>query len=58
MDISRIAKVVLKNSSPITDTHTKVTTVGGTLLGFQEFFLQPIIKDRPNRAELFVDRSG
>ena len=27
-------------------THTKVTTVG-TLSGFQEFFLQPIIKDRP-----------
>ena len=39
--------------SPPTDrhtdrqTHTKVTTVG-TLSGFQEFFLQPIIKDRPN----------
>ena len=28
-------------------THTKVKTEG-TLLGFQEFFLQPIIKDRPN----------
>ena len=28
-------------------THTKVTTVG-TLSGFQEFLLQPIIKDRPN----------
>ena len=28
-------------------THTKVITVG-TLSGFQEFFLQPIIKDRPN----------
>ena len=28
-------------------TDTKVTTVG-TLLGFQKFFLQPIIKDRPN----------
>merc|ERR1711923_411027 len=28
-------------------THTKVTTEG-TLSGFQEFFLQPIIKDRPN----------
>ena len=39
--------------SPRTDrqtdrrTDTKVTTVG-TLSGFQEFFLQPIIKDRPN----------
>ena len=30
-----------------THTHTKVTTEG-TLSGFQEFFLQPIIKDRPN----------
>ena len=32
-----------------TDRHTdtKVTTEG-TLSGFQEFFLQPIIKDRPN----------
>ena len=30
-----------------TDTHTKVATVG-TLSGFQEFFLQPIINDRPN----------
>ena len=28
-------------------THTKVTTEG-TLSGFQEFFLQPLIKDRPN----------
>ena len=27
-------------------TYTKVTTVG-TLSGFQEFFLQPVIKDRP-----------
>ena len=35
--------------SPVTDrqTDTKVTTEG-TLSGFQEFFLQPIIKDRPN----------
>ena len=33
-----------------THTHTqthRVTTVG-TLSGFQDFFLQPIIKDRPN----------
>ena len=37
--------------SPSTDTqtHTKVTTEG-TLSGFQELFLQPIIKDRPNYA--------
>ena len=28
-------------------THMKMTTVG-TLSGFQEFFLQPTIKDRPN----------
>ena len=31
-----------------TDRHTKVTTVG-TLSGLQDFFLQPIIKDRPNK---------
>ena len=31
-----------------THTHTKVTTVG-TLSGLQEFFLQPIIKDRPKK---------
>ena len=30
-----------------TQTHTKVITEG-TLSGFQDFFLQPIIKDRPN----------
>ena len=30
-------------------TDTKVTTVS-ILSGFQEFFLQPSIKDRPNRA--------
>jgi len=30
-------------------THTKVTTVG-TLSGFHEFFLQPIIKDRPYKV--------
>ena len=30
-------------------TDTKVTTEG-TLSGFQEFFLQPIIKDRPGLA--------
>ena len=28
-------------------THTKVNTEG-TISGFQDFFLQPIIKDRPN----------
>ena len=30
-------------------THTKVKTEG-TLSGFQEVFLQPIIKDRPNKS--------
>ena len=38
-------------------TDTKVTTVG-TLSGFQEVFLQPIIKDRPNKeapkAQIFI----
>ena len=31
-----------------TQTDTKVTTEG-TLSGFQDFFLRPIIKDRPNK---------
>ena len=35
-------------------THTKVTTVG-TLSGVQEFFLQPIIKDRPNTLVDYVN---
>ena len=34
-------------------THTKVTTEG-TLSGFQEFFLQPFIKDRPNRLKALL----
>ena len=37
--------------SPFTDRHTDRQTdrqTEGTLLGFQEFFLQPIIKKRPN----------
>ena len=33
-------------------TDTEVTTEG-TLSGFQEFFLQPIIKDRPNLYETY-----
>ena len=32
-------------------THTKVTTEG-ILSGFQEFFLQPIIKDRPKKHSI------
>ena len=35
-----------------TQTHTKVTTEG-TLSGFQDFFLQPIIKDRPKNGFQF-----
>ena len=31
-----------------TDTRTHRVTTVGTLSGFQDFFLQPIIKDRPN----------
>ena len=31
-----------------TDTRTHRVTTEGTLSGFQDFFLQPIIKDRPN----------
>ena len=32
-----------------TDRHTDRVTTEGTLSGFQDFFLQPIIKDRPNK---------
>ena len=38
---------VQRNRQTHTQTDTKVNTEG-TLSGFQEFFLQPIIKDRPN----------
>ena len=31
-----------------THTHTHRVTTEGTLSGFQDFFLQPVIKDRPN----------
>ena len=36
-----------------TQTDTKVTTVG-TLSWFQEFFLQPAIKDRPNNMYMSI----
>ena len=35
-----------------TDRHTDRVTTEGTLSGFQDFFLQPIIKDRPNNIWL------
>ena len=41
---------------PYTQRDTKVTTVG-TLSGFQEFFLQPIIKDRPNNKSICVKQA-
>ena len=34
-----------------TDTQTDRVTTEGTLSGFQDFFLQPIIKDRPNNKK-------
>ena len=37
-----------------TQTHTKVNTEG-TLSGFQGIFLQPIIKDRPNKGYIYRD---
>ena len=43
-----------KHTDRLTDT--KVTTVG-TLSGFQEFFLPPIIKDRPKKI-LPLDYAG
>ena len=33
---------------PVARSQTDRVTTEGTLSGFQEFFLQPIIKDRPN----------
>ena len=35
-----------------TDRHTYRVTTEGTLSGFQDFFLQPIIKDRPNIVDI------
>ena len=39
-----------------TDTQTDRVTTEGTLSGFQDFFLQPIIKERPNICflQLFI----
>ena len=34
-----------------TDRHTDRMTSEGTLSGIQDFFLQPIIKDRPNNTK-------
>ena len=31
--------------------HTDRVATVGTLSGFQDFFLEPIIKDRPNKTE-------
>ena len=46
---------VLQPANGRTDrrTHTKVTTEGA-LSGFHEFFLQPIIKDRPNNSRYII----
>ena len=33
-----------------TDGQTDRVTTVGTLSGFQDFFLQPIVKDRPNNS--------
>ena len=38
-----------------TDGQTHTVTTVGTLSGFQEFFLQPIIKDRPNKNKHKAD---
>ena len=40
----KVCSVAREHTDRHTHTHTKVTTEG-TLSGFQEFFLQPIIKD-------------
>ena len=39
-----------------TDRQTDRVTTEGTLSGFQDFFLQPIIKDRPNRQAIRYSR--
>ena len=54
MFLSHVPRIIQpKNQVPrpksVPWTHTNVTTVG-TLSGFQEFFLQTIIKDRPKKA--------
>ena len=41
-----------------TDRHTDRVTTEGTLSGFQDFFLQPIIKDRPNKKSTTPSCSG
>ena len=46
-----------RNRQTEKQTHTKVTTEG-TLSGFQDFFLQPIIKDRPNDNNNMLDVFG
>ena len=53
------SKTVISSSQRVTEiltethTDTKVTTVG-TLSGFLEFFLQPIINDRPNSSHKLI----
>ena len=47
----KVCSVARLQTDRHTHTHTKVTTVG-TLSGVREFFLQPIIKDRPNILDL------
>ena len=38
------------------DTQTDRVTTEGTLSGFQDIFLQPIIKDRPNYVDLTLKK--
>ena len=40
-----------RHSHTQTDRQTHRVTTEGTLSGFQDFFLQPTIKDRPNKSE-------
>ena len=49
-----MSKGVLCSPHTDTQTDTKVNTEG-TLSGFQDFFLQPIIKDRPNKQAVVSD---
>ena len=45
-------------ASSHTDTHTDRVTTEGSLSGFQDSYLQPIIKDWPNIIDTPIERPG
>ena len=46
----KVCPVGCSHTDTRTDTQTDIVTTVGTLLGFHDFILQPIIKDRPNNC--------